>query len=282
MSSILTDGGVKIEYESIGDDSDPPVLLVEGLGAQMIGWRREWCDLLAEQGFWVIRFDNRDSGLSEKFPGRVYLLEDMADDVVGVLECLDIAQAHIVGQSLGGMIAQELAIRWPARVASLCLIYTAPNLSHVLSDRDHAAIASRPRAKARDVAIDQYVQDEQYAASVAYEFDIDWIRELGGRMWDRCYYPEGIQRQMDAMQRSGDRTEALRAVNARTLLIHGDADRLISVSGSHALAAALPRATLKVFPGVGHELPVPLWPAIVGAIADNARGASGDDRGGRP
>jgi len=256
---ITTPGGVRIAYESIGDDErGVPMLLIQGLGAPMLGWRREFCEALAAQGFRVIRFDNRDCGLSQKFPEGHYLLADMADDVIGLLDALNIDQAHIVGQSLGGMIAQELILRRPDKAASLCLIYTTPSTTHILNERDHSAIATQPRARSRQEAIEQYLQNESFAASRAYEFDTAWIRTLGGLIWDHCYYPEGIPRQLRAAFRSPERTAALGTVTAPTLIIHGDADRLIDVSASHVLAQALPHATLRIFAGLGHELPPPL------------------------
>jgi pimeloyl-ACP methyl ester carboxylesterase len=244
------------------------MLLIQGLGAPMLGWRREFCEALAAQGFRVIRFDNRDCGLSQKFLEGHYLLADMAEDAIGLLDALGIDRAHVVGQSLGGMIAQELVLRRPDKAASLCLIYTAPSTTQIRSERDHSAIATRPGARSREEAIEQYLQNESFAASAAYEFDAAWIRTLGGLIWDRCYYPEGIPRQLDAATRSPERTAALGAVTTRTLIIHGDADRLIDVTGSHALAQALPHASLRIFAGMGHELPPPLWPELVQAMCD--------------
>jgi pimeloyl-ACP methyl ester carboxylesterase len=272
MPCITTPGGVRIEYETIGDDRGSPMLLIQGLGAPLVGWRPELCQALAAQGFRVIRFDNRDCGLSQKFPEGRYLLADMADDAIGLLDALNIGRAHVVGQSLGGMIAQELVLRRPDKVARLCLIYTAPNSSHILNERDMTAITARPRARSREEAIEQYLADESFCVSQAYEFDTAWIRALGGIIWDRCYYPEGIPRQLDAAFCSPDRTAALGAVTTRTLIIHGDTDRLIDVSGSHALAQALPHATLRIFAGMGHELPPPLWPELIQAITGNANG----------
>ena len=269
MPHITTPGEVQIEYEITGDDHGTPMLLIQGLGAPMHGWRREFCQTLAAQGFRVIRFDNRDCGRSQKFPDGHYLLADMAEDAIGLLDALNISRAHIVGQSLGGMIAQELVLRRPGKAASLCLIYTAPNTGHIRSERDLTAENAQPRARTREEAIEQYLNDESFCASQAYEFDTAWIRELGGLIWDTCYYPEGIPRQLNAIWHSPDRTAALSTVTIPTLIIHGDTDRLIDVSASHALAQALPHATLRIFPGMGHELPAPLWPEIIQAITAN-------------
>ena len=283
--NVRTPKGVDLEYESIGDDRGSPMLLIQGLGTPMLAWRPELCEALAAQGFRIIRFDNRDCGLSQKFPEGGYFLADMADDAIGLLDALGIDRAHVVGQSLGGMIAQELVLRQQDKAASLCLIYTAPDTSHLLSDRDLNAAATRPAARTREEAIEQYLQDESFCASPAYRFDTAWIRTLGGLIWDRCYYPEGIPRQLDAAWRSRDRTAALSAVKTPTLIIHGDADRLIDVSGGHALARAIPHAALRIFRGMGHELPVALWPELVQAITGNAnrqyRNSRAGERGDR-
>jgi pimeloyl-ACP methyl ester carboxylesterase len=275
MSVTTTPSGVQLAYESIGDPQAPAMLLIQGLGAQMIGWRAELCSALAAEGFHVIRFDNRDSGLSQKFADGSYLISDMADDAAGLLDALRINRAHVVGQSFGGMIAQELAIRRSEKVLSLCLVYTAPNTHHFLQERDHGAPAQRAPAGSREEAIEQYLADESFCASSRYAFDVDWIRTLGGQIWDRCYYPEGIARQLAAASRSPDRSVRLSSVNVPTLVVHGEADRLIDVRGGLALAEAMPHAHMLTVAGMGHELPRPIWPILVGAIVGNAQ-ARGD------
>jgi pimeloyl-ACP methyl ester carboxylesterase len=276
MTHVVTPQQVTIEYESIGNERDPAMLLIQGLGAQLVGWRREFCEALAAHGFRVIRFDNRDTGLSQKFPDSDYELADMADDATGLLDALGIQRAHIVGQSLGGGIAQEIAIKNPERVASLCLLYTAPNVTYLRDERDLGTSAAGPRTDSRDEAIQQYLEQEAWCASEAYPFDTDWIRELGGIMWDRCWCPGGVARQIQAVIRSGDHTTALRSVTARTLIVHGDRDRLIDVSAAEALAGALEHSTVRIFAGMGHELPAPIWPELVQEIAGNAARAAAD------
>jgi pimeloyl-ACP methyl ester carboxylesterase len=273
MGRVTTPQGVRLEYEGIGEESGEPMLLIQGLGAQLIGWRREFCELLASYGFRVIRFDNRDSGLSEKFPHGGYEVANMADDAAGLLEGLAIERAHIVGQSLGGMIAQELALRHPERITSLGLVYSAPNARHFSSEHDLPNIATRRPASTREQAIRRYVEDESFCVSQAYEFDTAWIRELGGLMWDRCYCPAGVQRQLEAVLRSRDRRAALTSVRVPTVIIHGDADRIIDLSGGQALADAIPNADLRIVPGMGHELPRRAWPELVEALAENAHAA---------
>ena len=268
---FVQSNGIELAYEAFGDPRDPPMVLIQGLGAQMVGWRAELCQALAARGHWVVRFDNRDVGLSTKLPGTTYTLADMADDTAGLIAALGHQSAHVVGQSLGGMVAQELVIRHPTRVRSLCLIYSAPNGLHFVRDPEVEAARSPdhpPRDRAE--AIEQYVANERFCGSRDYPFDVEWIRELGGIMWDRGWYPEGIERQRAAIPEPPDRSPALRAVTVPTLLIHGDADRLINPTGSEALAEAMPAANLHIFPGMGHELPRPLWPELVDLITANA------------
>jgi pimeloyl-ACP methyl ester carboxylesterase len=273
VAKVTTASSVEIAYEIIGDPEATPMLLIQGLGAQMIGWRFEFCAALASRGFRVIRFDNRDVGLSQKCPGASYLIADMADDAAGLLDALGVERAHIVGQSLGGMIAQELAIRRPEKLLSLCLIYTAPNTNHFLDERNLAEPAQRPESASREEAIEQYLADESFCASERYEFDAEWIRTLGGQMWDRCYYPEGVGRQLEAAKLSRDRSELLGSLDVPVLITHGDADRLVDVGASLALAQAIPQSRIVIFPGMGHELPRPLWPLLTGVIAANSETA---------
>jgi pimeloyl-ACP methyl ester carboxylesterase len=271
MTELLTPQGVRLEYEQIGEGAAAPMLLIQGLGAQMIGWRREFCEMLAAESFRVIRFDTRDTGLSQKFPGQVYELSDLADDVIGLLDSLGIDAAHIVGRSLGGGIAQELVIKAPERVASLCLLYTAPSPRFLRMDRNWDELIGRPPPGSREEAIARFEEDERWAASDGYAFDATWARELGGLMWDRCWYPEGGARHFAAMRRSADHTEALRGVRAPTLIVHGDSDRLVELTAAMVLAEAIPDSELKIYPGLGHEVHPEIWSDLVPRIAGNAR-----------
>jgi pimeloyl-ACP methyl ester carboxylesterase len=274
MALVTTPAGVSLNYDTFGDPDDPPLLLIQGLGAHMLGWRADLCRQLAEAGFHVLRFDNRDVGLSQKFPQGGYTLADMADDTAGLLTALDIPAAHVVGQSMGGMVAQQLALDHPTRVLTLALIYTAPSTAYIagrelVDERTH-----RPRARDRDEAIALYVDNEAVCASPGYAQDIAWLRELGGQMYDRDYDPDGILRQVESLDNSPDRTPLLHRITVPTAILHGDGDRLIGPDGSKVMHELIADSKLTIYPGMGHELPQPLWPQIITQIRDNtARGS---------
>jgi pimeloyl-ACP methyl ester carboxylesterase len=283
-----------ISYETFGDPSDPALLLIMGLGAQLVDWPDEFCDLLVDRGFHVIRFDNRDIGLStwlhdlplpdlaEIFGGDFstvpYLLSDMAADTAGLLKELGIQRAHVAGASMGGMIAQQLAIDSPDLVASLCSIMSTTGDRTVGHPTPEAAAAlMRPAATNREDAIAGAVAGSKAIGSWAFGvFDIaeeDLVGKAAAK-YDRAFHPAGTARQYGAIVASPDRTAALGAVTVPTLVVHGEADPLIDVSGGRATAAAVPGATLLVIPGMGHDLPRATWPCIVDAIAANASRAA--------
>ena len=285
--------GLDIAYETFGDPANPPLLLVMGLGAQMILWRDELCELLAGRGFFVIRFDNRDVGRSSKTPGRppavwpgllgrritaAYTLDDMADDAVGLLDGLGIGAAHVVGASMGGMIAQTIAARHPDRVLSLTSIMSTTGDRKVGQARRRMLpiLLRRPPAN-RDRNIARAVRVFRAIGSPGFPFDEEGIREVAGRSYDRCFHPAGAGHQLAAILASGDRTQALRSIEAPTLIIHGTDDPLVNVSGARATAEAIPGAELMLIDGMGHDLPRPVWPRIVDGIEANAQRA-GDPR----
>lgn len=282
--------GITLYYETFGNPGDPAMLLVMGLGAQLTMWDPEFCRALAERGFFVIRFDNRDVGLSSKVEGgpepdlakalsgdtstAAYTLWDMADDAVALLDHLGIARAHLVGASMGGMIVQAIAIRHPDRVLSLASIMSTtgnPNVGQAKPEA-LAALLSPPPAS-REEAIEAGVRTMRAIGSPAYPFDEEELRRRTAEDYDRCFYPIGISRQLIAIIASGDRTEALGRVAAPALVIHGEDDPLVDVSGGKATAAAIPGARLITFPGVGHDIPRQLIPAHVEAIVENAHRA---------
>ena len=280
--------GIEIEYDTFGDRSDPPLLLVMGLGAQMIAWDERLCRLLADRGHFVVRYDNRDSGLSTKVDWSTddfmaafaaawaeqpidapYLLSDMAADGVGLLDALDIPAAHVVGASMGGMIAQTIAIEHPDRVLTLTSIMSTTGDRDVGQPTAEAmeVLLTRPPAE-REASIEQMVRASRVIGSPVH-FDEEAARERSALAYDRCYFPVGTGRQLLAVLASGSRAEALRRLTVPTLVIHGEVDPLVPVSGGRRTAELVPGARLVVLPDMGHDLPPVLWPTIVDAIAEH-------------
>jgi pimeloyl-ACP methyl ester carboxylesterase len=274
--------GISIAYDTFGDPSRPPILLVMGLGAQMVGWHEDFCAALAV-GHHVVRFDNRDVGESQWLEGRPdlaacaagdtssapYSLEDMADDSVGLLDALGIGPAHIVGASMGGMIAQTIAIRHPERVLSLTSIMSTtgePGIAHPTEAAVGVLLA--PPATTREEAMERTVEGRRVIGSPGFPRDEQETRERAGRAWDRGVNPAGFARQIAAIQRSGDRTAALRSLNVPTLVVHGEDDPLIPLDGGLATAKAIPGADLWTVPGMGHDLPRALWPEMIARIGE--------------
>ncbi|TDD42862.1 alpha/beta hydrolase [Nonomuraea terrae] len=281
MTTRVTANGIDIAYESFGSPDGRPLLLVMGLGAQLIQWDEDFCRLLAEQGHHVVRFDNRDAGLSTHFhdagvPARgepaPYLLDDMADDTAGLMDALGWARAHVVGASMGGMIAQTLAIRHPERVLSLTSIMSTPGPGVAPpTEAAMGALLSRPPSD-RDGVMDQSVVTWSVIGSPGYELDRELIRARAGLAYDRCFDPAGTGRQLAAINASGDRTEALAKVRVPALVLHGEEDPLVPVAGGRATAAAIAGARLVTYPGMGHDLPRALWPDIVAEITKLTKG----------
>ncbi|MEU9919041.1 alpha/beta hydrolase [Streptomyces sp. NPDC051001] len=269
MPLVTTPTGVSLHYDTFGDPDYPPLLLIQGLGAHMLGWRADFCRQLADVGFHVLRFDNRDVGLSQKFPRGGYTLADMADDTAGLLTALGIPAAHVVGQSMGGMVAQQLALDHPTHVITLALIYTAPSTAYIAGRDLVDKRTHRPRARDRDEAIAQYLDNEAVCSSPAYAQDVAWLRELGGQMYDRDYDPDGILRQMESLDHSPDRAPHLHRITVPTTILHGDGDPLIGPDGSKVMHELIADSKLTIYPGMGHELPEPLWPQIITQIRDN-------------
>jgi pimeloyl-ACP methyl ester carboxylesterase len=269
-----TVNGSKIYYETLGPISGPPLVFIEGLSAQLIGWRDEFCKKFVERGMRVIRLDNRDVGMSDKFGGPEdldggYTLCDMAADVIGVLDTLGLESAHVVGQSLGGIIAQTMAIERSHRVRSLSLFYTIPALAGYFTDDAKSRLyANRvERCSSREAAIEAFLTQERICGSSGYRFDEEWIRTLAARSYDRCYCPEGALRQAAALRRGGDRLEALRKLELPAAVIHGRADRLLKVEGGLDIGSALRNAEVHLYPGMGHQLVQPLWDEFVSIVA---------------
>ncbi|WBL36945.1 alpha/beta fold hydrolase [Tepidiforma flava] len=284
--------GIELYYETHGDPGGRPLLLVMGLGAQLTLWEPGLCDLLVRQGFYVIRFDNRDVGLSSKIEGgpqpdiakamagdhstASYTLWDMADDAAGLLDHLGIARAHIAGASMGGMIVQCMAIRHGSRVRSMTSIMSTTGNPAVGQPQPEAMAALlAPPPESREAAIEQGLKTWKIIGSPGYPPDEAELRARLAADYDRCFYPEGTARQLVAILATGDRTEGLRGVRVPTLVIHGEADPLVTLSGGQATAEAVPGARLLTFPGMGHDLPKQLWPQFAEALAELAREADG-------
>ena len=283
---------IELCYESFGDPSDTPLLLVMGLATQMLGWHEDFCRQLAERGFHVTRFDNRDSGRSthirEKPAGlgtmlvkpkqaAHYLLGDMADDAAGLLKTLDLAPAHVVGASMGGMIAQSLAARHPQLVRSLTSIMSTTGRRWVgqPAARIYPFLARRPK-EGREAAIERTMKVFSAIGSRGLPKDMDDIRDIAERSYDRDHDAGGPARQLAAIIASGDRTKEIRRIEAPTLVIHGTDDRMVRPSGGRATAKAVGGADLLEIGGMGHDLPRAAWPRIVDAIALHAQRADAE------
>jgi pimeloyl-ACP methyl ester carboxylesterase len=293
MNEQFTDvGPITLCYETFGDPADPALLLIMGLGTQMVAWREDFCRLLVDQGFFVIRFDNRDSGHSSSMNGRPatflelttkrvknppYTLGDMADDAVGLLDHLGIARAHIVGASMGGMIAQHLAFRHPARVLSLASIMSTTG-GRFVGQPKMAVIPlflSKPSG-GRDDYAERAVKLFRAVGSKRL-FDEDYVRESAKESWDRGVNMAGTGRQLSAITADGSRKKRLGRVTAPTVVIHGKDDRLVSPSGGRATAKAIKGARLVMVDDMGHDLPRPVWPKIIDAIVENTKRATTEE-----
>jgi pimeloyl-ACP methyl ester carboxylesterase len=290
-TGIAASNGIEIAYETHGDANDEPLLLVMGLGAQMITWPVELIDALVDRGFHVVRYDNRDTGLSTKLDdgeggldfmaqfmaasqGQAiqapYLLTDMAADGVGVLDHLGIDSAHIVGASMGGMIVQTMAIEHPARVRTLTSIMSTTGDTDVGQPTPEAMQALlSPPATTRDEAIARSVETTR-VISAPVHFDEDQARKRAEEAYDRCFYPAGVARQLLGIVASGSRAEGLAKLDIPALVVHGSLDPLVTLSGGERTAELIPGAELLVLEDMAHDLPLPLVPQIVDAITNLA------------
>ena len=285
--------GVSIAYETFGEPGDPPVLLVMGFGAQLIAWHDDFCSMLAGRGRYVIRYDNRDCGLSSRFDdhpvdvGRLiatvsrgdipaaramlpYSLQDMADDGLGLLAALGIERAHIVGSSMGGMIAQVMAISHPDRVLTLTSMMSStgePAYGRSTPAAQQALFDPRPADREGYIATSERAltwSSRRYA-------NLHAIRELAAQSYDRAHYPAGVGRQLGAMLLAGSRADALKALNVPTLVIHGTDDTLVDPSGGRRTAELIPGASLLLIADMGHDRPRELWDDLCDAIEAHTR-----------
>jgi pimeloyl-ACP methyl ester carboxylesterase len=291
-SAFVPANGIQLCYETFGDPANPPMVLIMGLAAQMIVWDDEFCALLAARGFWVVRFDNRDIGMSTRFPKartprlaelmlaqatrlkfRVpYTLRDMAADTAGLMDALGIRSAHVVGASMGGYIAQELAILYPSRVRSMTSIMSSTGDPKLPRPTPRAlAVLAKKVPLDREGYVREYVHTWSVLAGNHFPFNAERTARQGAAAYDRGINPPGVARQMLAIIASGDRRKALRGVKTPTLVIHGTADPLVPDDHGRDTALTIPGARLLLIEGMGHSFPREVWPRIIDAIATHAQ-----------
>jgi pimeloyl-ACP methyl ester carboxylesterase len=292
-TSRHSEGDLNLYYEDMGDVGDPPVLLIMGLGAQLLLWRTAFCEKLVGQGLRVIRYDNRDVGLSSKIeppdperplgprllrfwiglPGEApYTLEDMADDAAALLDHLGIERAHIVGASMGGMIAQIFAARFAERTKSLAVIFSSNNRAFLPPPAPRALmtlVKGPPPGSPREVIVDNVVRVSKITGSPRYRKTEERIRADAAESYDRGYYPWGVARHFSAVLASGSLLAYNRRTDAPTVVIHGRADKLARPFGGRAVARAIKGARLVLFDGMGHDLPQQLWDRLIGVLTSN-------------
>lgn len=278
--------GIRLCYDQIGDEDDPPIVLVPGLGQQFHSWPQEFAEALTSRGYQVTRLDNRDVGRSThmSFPAprpwtilrggndpRQYHLGDMARDTVGLFDALGYRDAHVAGISMGGMIAQTVAAHYPGRVRTLISLMSttgAPRIGRPAPSTWLRMATSRP-PRSRDEAIERALRTFRHISSHGFPFDEQWIRHRAGMDWDRDQTSDGVARQLAGIFASGNRTRELEQIDAPTLVIHGDRDRMVHPTGGAATAKAIPGARLETVAGMGHDLPRAAWPRLLDLIVDH-------------
>ena len=272
--STTRNGEVEIYYEEFGDPEAPALLLVNGLGSQCLNYAVEWCQLFCDEGFHVVRFDNRDVGLSSKLAGTDYSLADMAGDALAVLNAVGAEQAHLMGCSMGGMIVQRAAIDHPGRVLSMTSVMSRTGeAGYGESSEEALAFLMAPPAPTRAEYIERQVAALHVYGSKPEWLDDDAIRTRAATAYDRCFYPEGVGRQMKAVVRDGSRADQLAEMDLPVLVIHGSRDTLIAPSGGRRTAELVPGARYVEFEGMGHDYPPPVWWKWVDVWSDFARTA---------
>ena len=290
MPRAVLPSGIELEYVTTGDPTNPPLLVVNGYTTQLIQWPSGYIEQLEAQGLFVIRFDNRDVGLSTKLdgqqvsPGAVltaalkgeplppvpYTLSDMAADGIGLLDHLGIDRAHIVGNSMGGMIVQTMAIEYPDRIASVTSVMSSPGDPRVGSPTPEAREALlAPQPPEREAYIAASLTSQIWASKKHY--DPNWLLEVAAAQYDRCFYPEGATRQLAAIYASGDRSDDLATLEVPMLVIHGRDDTLITPEGGERTAELVPGSRYLLLADMGHDHPAPLWPVLAEAIGGHIR-----------
>src|SRR4051794_2774073 len=265
-----SNGDVELYYETFGSGEGPTLLLVNGLGSQCINFKVELCERFVERGLQVVRFDNRDVGLSSHLKGGPkYTVDDMARDGFAVLDAVGAERAHIAGWSMGGMIVQAMAIQHPERVLSMTSVMSAPGPIQGERDPDVIAAFSAPAGTTRDEAAERHLAGLKAWGSPA-AYDVERITADAHAAFDRCWDPEGRARQAMAIASSPSRIDALGRLEVPTLVVHGDADRLVPIESGQATADAIPGARFEVVEGMGHDYPPQGWGRIVELISSHA------------
>jgi pimeloyl-ACP methyl ester carboxylesterase len=267
--STARNGEVDIYYEVFGDANEPTLLLINGLGSQCINYAEAWCQLFCDEGFQVVRFDNRDVGLSSKLNGIDYAMTDMSDDAIAVLDALGVDQAHVMGCSMGGMIVQRLAIDHADRLLSMTSVMSRTGEpGYGDSSEEALAFLMAPPAPSRSAYLDNQVAALHVYGSKPEWLDEKLIRDRAAAAYDRCFCPAGIGRQMRAVGHDGSRAAALAHVDLPTLVIHGSRDTLIAPSGGRQTAELIPGARYHEIEGMGHDYPPPVWREWVGVWSE--------------
>jgi pimeloyl-ACP methyl ester carboxylesterase len=293
MPNVIANG-IQIEYETFGKPTSQPLLLIIGLAGQLFYWDEQMCNRLAEEGLYVIRFDNRDVGLSSKLEeagipdimkaietlmqgGKIeppYTIEDMADDAVGLLDAIGIKRAHLCGMSMGGMIAQSIAIRYPERVLSLISIYSRTGDPDIPQPKPEVmGLLLTPPPEERAAFIEHELKVFRAITGPGFPFDEQYHRNLVAQTYDRAFYPQGAARQLMAIMAQSNRKPALASVSVPTLVVHGADDPLVPVQGGKETAEAVPGAELMIIDGMGHDVPSGkgAWPQIIEAIINHTK-----------
>lgn len=274
LMSTARNDDVEIYYETFGAPVDPTLLLINGLGSQCINYADEWCERFVAEGYQVVRFDNRDTGLSSKLDGIEYDLRDMARDAVAVLDDVGVERAHVMGLSMGGMIVQRLAIDHPARLLSITSVMSRTGEpEYGQSSPEALAVLMAPPAGSRQEYIESHVKALRVYGSKPEWLDDDVSRARAAAAYDRCFCPEGIGRQMGAVMKDGSRADELRNVRVPTLVLHGSRDTLIDPSGGRRTAELIPDARYVEIAGMGHDYPPAVWDEWVSTWASFARQA---------
>jgi pimeloyl-ACP methyl ester carboxylesterase len=273
-------GACELHYDTFGDPADPTLLLVNGLGSQCTNYRDAWCEMFAGRGFHVVRFDNRDVGLSTSFAdapvddkGACYRLSDMADDAFAVLDALGVRRAHVMGLSMGGMIVQTMAIEHPERIISMTSVMSnTGEPEYMRSSPEAYALLTGPPPTDRDSAVERYVAGMRTYGSTFDDDEARW-RVDAAAAFDRSFTPDGTRRQFMAVGASGSRADGLRQLGVPTLVIHGSADTLVDPIGGRRTAELIPGARLELVEGMGHDYPPQLWERWVDLVTEHAMAA---------